>query len=110
MTDPAIQQLQWPPEIVTAPDGGRTIATVPQDSVRDLQGSAALLCELRRGQLPWAPEVGITDPLATTDPEAAALLIEQDLRRLEPRPAGGITVQVVPTETGTRNLRLKVNT
>lgn len=110
MNAPRIPQLRWPPTLVDLPDGTRTIAEVEQDSPADMEGAALLLCGLRRRQLPWAPDVGITDPLGATDPDVAARLIESDLRRLEPRPANGIRVQVVPQPDGTRRIRLKVHT
>jgi hypothetical protein len=108
MTAPGIPQLRWPPSIEEHPDGTRTIREVEQDSGADIDGSALLLCDLRRGQLSWAGDVGISDPLGASDPDAAAEVIETELRRLEPRPAGGIHVRVVPQPDGSRRIRLKV--
>jgi hypothetical protein len=110
MTALRIPQLSWPPVFAELPDGSRTILEVEQDSPADIEGAALLLCGLRRNQLPWARDVGVTDPIASTDPDVAAELIEGDLRRLEPRPAGGTRVQLVPQPDGSRRIRLKVLT
>lgn len=103
-----IPHLKWPLEVETLPDGSRQLVEIEQDSADDLRGSGLLLCDLRRGQLPWAEDVGVTDPAATTDPVAAAALIERDLQRLEPRPTGGCQVDVAETLENGRSIRLKV--
>lgn len=100
--------LAWPPEVITKPDGSKVFATVEQDSDTDIQMAAALLCELRPGQLPWAPELGIPDPLGTSDPESAAALIEAALNEQDGREP--IRVEVLDDPDAGRHLTLTIST
>lgn len=102
--------LKWPLELATARDGSITFATVEQDSPEEMRRSAGLLCELRYGQLPWDDDLGIPDPLGSTDPESAAAAISAALDDLDPRTTHAVDVIDDP-ESGARritNLRVEL--
>lgn len=100
--------LAWPPAVVTSPDGTQRFAEVEQDSSTEIRMAAALLCDVRPGQLPWATELGIPDPLGTNDPEGAAALIAAALNDQDGR--APIQVQVVDDATEGRTLTLSIST
>ncbi|WP_138974444.1 hypothetical protein [Patulibacter medicamentivorans] len=90
--------LRWPPALSTRPDGSVAFATVAQDSDEEIRRGLAMACELRPGQLDWDPDLGVPDPLGSTDPDLAADLIQAALTDLEPRAA--IVVDVRDSDNG----------
>lgn len=104
MTD--APHLAWPLRIETAADGSTQFVEVEQDSVAEIVGGVALACDVRVDQLPWAPDLGIPDPVGAVDAETAAQEIEDALATIEPR--AQVTVAVVEDESGGRALRLRV--
>jgi len=100
------ERLRWPLETTTR-NGATTHASVRQGSLEEVRRGHALLCELRPGQLPWARNLGIPDPLATVDPDASAAAIEAAIADVDPRiPAH---IDVIDTPSG-RRLRLRITT
>lgn len=105
-----ILDLAWPLRQVALPDGTVTLATVEQDSDEDVRRGLALICELRVGDLPWAEDIGIPDPMGSTDPAATAELIGAALRAADTR-AATVEVTVIPNADGSdRDLHLKIGT
>jgi hypothetical protein len=106
MTDP-ILDISWPISARPLPGGRVEIATVEQDSPEQIQRGLAMVCELRADMLDWDPELGIPDPLGSTDPAEVADLIAAELRAIDPRPER-IDVTVTVDGAAGRNLHLKV--
>ncbi|WP_210492286.1 hypothetical protein [Patulibacter sp. SYSU D01012] len=108
MTDP-ILDLSWPLSLVPGPTGTVTLRTVEQDSDEEIKRGLALACEVRPGDLDWAPDFGTPDPLGGTDLDETAALLAAALRVIDPRP-GRIDVTLRDLGDGDRNIHLKVET
>lgn len=98
--------LAYPAALATAPDGTVTFATVPQDDPDEIRQSFLLLASLRPGLCAWDDELGIPDPLATTNPQDAADRIQAALSDQEPRHP--IEVTVIDTDHGSRRVHLRL--
>lgn len=96
--------LRWPPALTQADTAAWRYAEVEQDTLDEIRQSVALLCEIRPGQLPWAPDTGTPSLIGSHDPDEAAATLQAALSDQEPR--AQINVTALPTEG--RTLRLEV--
>lgn len=105
--DDQILDIAWPISTRPLPGGGVEIATCVQDSPEQIKRGLGMVCELRAGMLDWDEELGIPDPLGSTDPAEAGALIAAELRAIDPRPRT-LNVDVRVDGDGGRNLHLLV--
>ncbi|MFT4034497.1 MAG: hypothetical protein QM679_02865 [Patulibacter sp.] len=83
--------LAWPPRLTVDADGEATFATVEQDTRAELASTAALLCTLQPGDLPWAPSLGVPSLLGEVDPDEAAALAAAALADADDRAEWTVT-------------------
>lgn len=96
--------LKWPPHLTQADTAAWRYSQVEQDTLDDIRQSVALLCEIRPGQLPWAPDTGTPSLIGTHNPDEAAATLQAALSDQEPR----AVIHVTPLAMEGRTLRLQV--
>lgn len=100
--------LTWPLGLTFDQAGRCSYAQVEQDSPAEIRQSAALLCELREGDLAWNETLGIPDPGASVDALRAAQEIEQTVRDVEKRARFSVEIAEDGDQAG-RLLRLRMS-
>lgn len=101
-----IPRLSWPPTMTFDQAGRGSLQSLEQDSPEEIQQGVMLFCELRVDDLPWAPDLGIPDPLASIDPERTAGEIEQAILDFEPRASYRVAIDTVDDR---RQIHLKAS-
>lgn len=106
MTSPPTD-LTWPPKLRVLANGSVTLEEIDQGSPAEIDQAYALIATLRRGDLPWASDVGIPDPLGEGDPDVIAAAMTSALAKHDGRLIGA-TVSLSGDRTD-RSIHLHVN-